>query len=197
MSKFIIISLKANYKMQIKLPHTITNPQGERITFKEIIKDDKGDKVLLSASCAPGAGPEMHVHFKQAESLTVEKGKLTYQIMGQEPVEIGAGQTIFFDKKVPHKFWNASNQEVVCSGWVQPVNSIVFFLSTLYNAQKVSGSERPEAFDAAYLLVRYKNEYDMPQMPGFVKKVIMPITYTIGKLTGKYKKFANAPTPLD
>lgn len=182
--------------MQIKLPYTIQNPIGERITFKEIVTDANGDKLLVESSCIPGAGPEMHVHFKQAEALTVVKGKLTYEVLGQPPKEIGEGETVVFEKNIAHKFWNSGDTELVCNGWIQPVNSVVFFLSTLYNAQNASGSGRPEPFDAAYLLTRYKTEYDMPEMPGFVKKVIIPITYAIGKLSGKYKKFENAPEPL-
>lgn len=83
-----------------------------------------------------------------------------------------------------------------CSGWVKPANTIVFFLTSVYAAQNKSGSERPEMFDGAYLLTRYASEYEMAEMPGFVKKVIMPITYYIGRLLGKYKHFNNAPEPV-
>jgi hypothetical protein len=36
----------------------------------------------------------------------------------------------------------------------------------------------------------------MVEMPRFVKKVIMPATYRIGMLLGKYKHFKNAPEPV-
>lgn len=62
--------------------------------------------------------------------------------------------------------------------------------------KKKSGSGRPEMFDAAYLMTKYKHEYDLPELPALVKKVIMPITYLIGGLLGKYKKFDGAPEPL-
>lgn len=45
-------------------------------------------------------------------------------------------------------------------------------------------------------MTKYKHEYGMPQLPSFVKKVIMPTTYFIGRLLGKYKKFDGAPVPL-
>ncbi|HNB81967.1 MAG TPA: hypothetical protein PLP14_07710, partial [Chitinophagaceae bacterium] len=66
----------------------------------------------------------------------------------------------------------------------------------VYNAQNKSGKAQPEAFDSAYLLTQYASEYDMPDIPAFVKKVIFPITMFIGKLTGKYKHFREAPEPL-
>jgi hypothetical protein len=82
------------------------------------------------------------------------------------------------------------------SSWVKPANSIIFFLSALYAAQKRSGNGRPEAFEGAFLIVRYKNEYGLPELPSFVKNIIMPVTYQIGKVLGKYKKFKDAPEPL-
>lgn len=179
-----------------KLPYTIESHLGEKIVFKEIVHDADGDMVLLDIYCKPKAGPAMHVHFKQDESFTIVKGTLSAQILGEEPTHHTAGETITFKRNIPHRFWNDGEDELVLSGWIKPVNSIIFFLDTLYKAQNKSGSDRPEAFDGAYLLVRYKSEYDMPELPGFVKKVIMPITYFIGRLLGKYKKFENAPKPL-
>ena len=38
--------------------------------------------------------------------------------------------------------------------------------------------------------------YDAPEIPGLVKKVMMPLAYSIGKLTGRYRKFHQAPPPL-
>lgn len=45
-------------------------------------------------------------------------------------------------------------------------------------------------------MTKYKHEYDLSELPAFVKKVIMPTTYQIGRLLGKYKKFNGAPEPL-
>lgn len=182
--------------MKFTLPHTIESGLGEKMIFKEIIKEPDGDKVIIEGHCKPKAGPAMHVHFKQDEALTVVKGKMSYQILGQEPVYCSVGQTATFLRNVPHRFWNAGEDELVISSWVKPVNSIIFFLTALYAAQKKSGSGRPEIFDASYLMTKYKHEYDLPELPSFVKKVIMPTTCLIGRLLGKYKKFNGAPEPL-
>lgn len=182
--------------MNITLPHTIENGLGERLVFKEIIREPDGDKLLVEGYCQPGTGPLMHVHYKQDESLTVVSGKIAYQILGQAPAYVDAGQTVTFLRNQAHKFWNAGTDELQLKSWVKPANTLVFFLSALYAAQKKSGRGRPEQFDGAYLLTRYKNEYGVPEIPGFVKNVIMPITYLIGKLLGKYKKFEDAPEPL-
>ncbi|HNG89769.1 MAG TPA: hypothetical protein PK858_06180 [Saprospiraceae bacterium] len=72
---------------------------------------------------------------------------------------------------------------------------MVFFLSEMYDALNRGSKHRPEAFDSAYLSRRYHNEYDMTELPAFVKKVIIPATYLVGSLLGKYEKYRQAPKP--
>jgi quercetin dioxygenase-like cupin family protein len=182
--------------MNTHLPKTIENHLGERLTFKEIVSEPDGDKVIIEAVCKPGAGPVMHVHFQQDEEIKLVKGKLAYQLLGKEPVFVKEGESVLFKRGEAHKFWNAGDTDMQMEGWVKPANSIVFFLSALYDAQNKSGKHEPEPFDGAYLTMRYKSEYDLPELPSFVKNIIIPVTYFIGKLTGKYEKFKNAPEPL-
>ncbi|MFN8352841.1 MAG: cupin domain-containing protein [Spirosomataceae bacterium] len=182
--------------MKFSYPHTIQNNCGEVLIFKLIEHETDGDKVLLESFVQPDKGPVMHVHLLQDECITVASGKMGYQVLGKAPAYLEAGQSAFFERGTPHRFWNASNEVLHLTGWIKPAHSIVFFLSALYAAQAKSGSEQPEAFDGAYLVTRYKNEYDLPELPAFVKKVIMPLTYLIGKLLGKYKKFEDAPKPV-
>jgi mannose-6-phosphate isomerase-like protein (cupin superfamily) len=182
--------------MKYTLPHTIENCVGEKIIFKALEPSDSVDKLLFEAFCKPGAGPAMHTHFKQEEELTVVSGKMGYQLFGQEPKYANIGETILFKRGTPHKFWAEGQEPLHCKGWLQPANSVVFFLSAVYAAQNKSGKGEPEPFDGAYLLTKYATEYDMPEIPSFVKKVIFPITYFIGLLLGKYKHFKDSPSPL-
>ena len=182
--------------MNYNLPHTIENGLGETIIFKEIIREADGEKLLVEGRCLPKAGPPMHVHYKQDEGFTVVQGRIGYQVEGEGEQFLEPGESVVFPRGKAHRFWNAGSEEAVLNGWLKPVNTIIFYLSSIYAAQKKAGTGRPEAFDGAYLLRKYKNEYDMIGIPGFVKNVIMPITYGIGKISGKYKKFKEAPEPL-
>lgn len=182
--------------MKFELPHTIENVLGEKLTFKSIVEEPDGDKVLGEAFIQPGAGPAMHVHYKQDECFTVIRGKLGYQFEGEEPRYAGPGEPAFFERGKPHRFWNAGEEVLHCEAWLKPANTIIFFLSALYDAQNKSGKAEPEPFDGAYLLTRYRSEYSMSEMPGFVRHFIIPTTYFIGKLTGKYRKFRDAPEPV-
>ena len=138
----------------------------------------------------------MHTHWLQDECLTVVKGQIGYQVKGQPVQYANEGESVLFERGVPHRFWNAGQEVLHCKGWIKPANTIVFYLSSVYAAQKKSGTEQPEQFDGAYLIKRYASEYDLPEIPSFVKKVVIPATYYVGKLLGKYKHFKNAPEPV-
>ncbi|MVM41835.1 cupin domain-containing protein [Spirosoma sp. HMF3257] len=182
--------------MNITYPHTIENCIGEKLIFREVRHEADGDRVIVENFVAPGSGPPMHVHWLQDEGLTVVNGRIGYQIQGQPEQFAGEGETVVFRRGVPHRFWNAGRQTLQCTGWINPANSVVFFLSAIYAAQNKSGKAQPETFDAAYLLTRYTTEFDMVEIPRFVRNVIIPITYQLGRLLGKYKHFEGAPEPL-
>ncbi|GAB4038300.1 cupin domain-containing protein [Spirosoma gilvum] len=182
--------------MTISYPHTIQNCLGETLTFLSVEQGPEGDKVLIENQVAPQSGPPMHTHFKQDEALTVVSGLLAYQVQGQPVQYAQEGDSVLFKRGVPHRFWNAGQTPLRCQGWIQPANSIVYYLSAIYAAQNKSGKAQPEAFDAAYLLSRYAAEYDMADLPVLVKKVMIPLTFLTGRLLGKYKHFVDAPSPL-
>jgi mannose-6-phosphate isomerase-like protein (cupin superfamily) len=180
--------------MTAPLPHSIENWFGEKLTFKSI--DPHTNRIEIESYCQPGVGPVMHTHFKQDECLTVVSGRIGYQIAGEEKKYAGPGETVLFERGVPHRFWADGNEVLHCKDYVQPANTLIFFLSSVFAAQNKSGSHRPDAFDAAYLLTKYSSEYDMTEIPAFVKKIVLPMQVVIGKLLGKYKHFKDAPKPI-
>ncbi len=173
--------------MNYKFPHTIENWFGEKIIFKSV--DPVTDRIDIESFCQPGVGPVMHTHFKQDECITVISGRIGYQVMGEEKKFAGPGETVLFERGVTHKFWAEGEVVLHCKGWVQPANTFIFFLSAVFAAQNKSRSHRPETFDGAYLLTRYASEYDLAEIPGFVKKLVLPLQVSVGKLLGKYQHF--------
>jgi quercetin dioxygenase-like cupin family protein len=182
--------------MNTSYPRIIENCIGEKLIFKELLEEPDGDRLLVENFVTPGHGPVMHTHWQQDESLTVIQGQIGYQVQGEPAQYAHVGETLLFRRGTPHRFWNAGQEVLHCKGWIKPANTIVFFLSSIYTAQNKSGKGQPEPFDGAYLLKRYSTEYDMPEIPQFVRKIIIPLTYYIGKLLGKYEHFKNAPEPV-
>jgi quercetin dioxygenase-like cupin family protein len=177
-------------------PKVIESGTGEQLTFVRSFMRD-GIEILEAENVVdPGSGPPMHVHHLQDESLTVVEGVLAGKILGQEPRLYYPGETVFFARGVPHKFWNAGNSFLKCSGFISPAHNIEYFLTEIYRSTRESGTGRPAAFDAAFMLHRYKSEVDMLEIPVFVKKVIFPFVLFTGKLKGLHKKFSNAPVAV-
>jgi quercetin dioxygenase-like cupin family protein len=182
--------------MEITYPHIIENCIGEKLIFKQLQPEPDGDRLLVENYVVPGSGPVMHTHWLQDECLTVVKGRLGYEIAGQPKRYVNEGETVLFKRGEAHRFWNDGEQILHCKGWIKPANTIVFYLSSVFAAQNKSGKGQPEMFDGAYLLTKYSSEYDLPEIPRFVKKIVIPATYYVGRLLGKYKHFKNAPAPV-
>jgi len=182
--------------MNYLLPHTIENLLGEKLIFKRILHEPDGDVLIGENFVQPGSGPPMHTHWLQDEGFRVLKGRIGYQVAGQPKQYANAGESIVFKRGIPHRFWNDGSDVLHCEGWVKPANTSVFFLSSIFDAQKKSGKAQPEVFDAAYLITRYASEYEMNEIPVFVRKVILPVVYRLGKLFNKYEHFKDAPEPV-
>ena len=182
--------------MKYNYPVIIENGLGEKLIFKSSVIEGGEEKIIAENFVKPGAGPLMHTHLMQDEELTVISGEMTYQVLGEEPKIARAGDTAMFKRGVAHKFVNSGSTELHCIGYIKPTNTIIFYLSGIFAAQKKSGKPQPALFDAAYLIHRYKAEYDLPEMPFFVKRIMIPVVYFLGKLFGRYPHFKDAPEPL-
>jgi quercetin dioxygenase-like cupin family protein len=178
--------------MHYPFPHTIETKFGEKLTFLRM----EGQRVVGENHVQPNAGPPMHVHFKQDEGFTVIAGKIGYQIQGQAAQYAGPGETVLFKRGVAHRFWNAGDDVLHCSAWVEPADNFVFFITNVFDAINRGKNHQPEMFDGAYLTWRYRSEFAITEIPGFVRNVVMPVIYFIGLLLGKYDKFKDAPKPI-
>jgi quercetin dioxygenase-like cupin family protein len=173
-------------------PHTIDNGAGERLTFLRL----EGDRLQVENVVAPGSGPPMHVHYQQEEALTVQQGRIGYQRPGQPAQFAGPGETVVFRPGEEHKFWNAGEEELRCSGYVAPPDNLEYFLSAIFDSQRRKGGRRPDVFDAAFLTRRYRSEFGMSEIPAPVQRFVFPLLVAVGRRLGKYEKYADAPEPV-
>lgn len=177
-------------------PHTIENGGGERITFLRRVPGPDGDRLELENLVRPGAGPPMHIHHYQAEALTVQQGRIAYQRPGEPAQFAGPGETVVFEPGEPHRFWNAGEDDLLCTGYIQPADNVEYFLTALYESQRKNGGTRPDAFEVAYLMRRYRSEFSMLEIPALVQRLVLPVQALVGKLLGRYEKYADAPEPV-
>lgn len=177
-------------------PHTIDNGQGEVITFLGRSEGPNGERLEVTNTVRPGVGPVMHVHHYQEEALTVVKGRIGYQRLGQPEGFAGPGETVRFPAGDAHRFWNAGTDDLVCHGFIDPIDNIEYFLGEIFASQKRAGSLKPNAFDAAFLVTHFKSEYAMMAIPNAVQRVMFPVLIAVGTLLGKFKRYENAPAAV-
>jgi quercetin dioxygenase-like cupin family protein len=177
-------------------PHTIENGGGERLTFLRRVATPAGDRLEVENVVSPGAGPPMHVHYFQTESVTIQEGRIAYQRPGRPPEYAEAGATVTFLPGEAHKFWNAGTTPLRGVGYIEPADNIEFFLGAIFESTKRNGGTRPGLFDIAFLVTRYRSEFAMLEIPSFVQRLLFPMVVAVGTMLGKYGKYASAPTPV-
>ena len=177
-------------------PHTIENGAGERLTFLRRVPGPRGDRVEGENAVAPGAGPPMHVHHLQEEALTVRHGRMGYQRLGEPERFAGPGETVTFKAGEVHRFWNAGEEELRCTAYVEPADNVEYFLTEIFASQRRGGGARPSPLDAAYLVRRYRSEFGMLGIPAAVQRLVFPALVALGTLLGRYARYADAPEPV-
>lgn len=143
----------------------------------------------------PGIGPPYHVHFKQEEGIEILKGRMRVKTPDKEFV-LTAGEQYSFAPGEAHKFWNDGNEKLHYKGYLKPSLNYEYFIEQVYRSANKAGYDRPGAFDAAFLLTRYKSEFDILEIPRPVKMIVFPLLLILGRLTGKFSIYKNAPPPL-
>jgi quercetin dioxygenase-like cupin family protein len=177
-------------------PRTIDNGEGELLTFLGVRRDADGRQLLeVENRVQPGSGPPMHAHLLQEESLTVKEGRVGYRVAGGPDRSAGQGETITFAPGQMHRFWNAGDGVLCCSGSVSPPDNLEYFLTEAFASMRRGGG-RPNPFDAAYLLGRYRTEFAQGDIPAAVRVLVFPVLRAVGRVLGRDRRYADAPTPI-
>ena len=177
-------------------PHTIENGAGERLIFQRRVPGRDGDRIEGENVVSPGAGPPMHVHHYQEEVFTVQQGRIGYQRLGEPERFAGPGETVAFAAGQPHRFWNAGTDDLRCTAFIEPADNVEYLLTHLFESAKRTGRGRPDLFDAAFLMTRYRSEYAMLEIPAVIQRMAFPALVALGTLLGRYRKYADAPEPV-
>ena len=175
--------------MHVGLPQTIDSGHGEIIHFKECIHEPGGTRLVFEGIVQPGCGPIFHVHLCQSEGFEVRQGTMAYQLPGLPVQYLAAEEKIVFEQTVPHKFWNAGGTELIMNSWAKPAGNLQRYMTILFLSTSKRHSNTPALFDAAYLTIQYKGEFDVLEIPHLVKSLIFPAVYWIGRAFGIYKKY--------
>jgi quercetin dioxygenase-like cupin family protein len=168
---------------------------GETLRIIRSAAESGGAVTEFEGSDEPGIGPPNHVHYLQEEWLKVIQGRIKVRTADKEFI-LNTGDEYVFAPGEVHKFWNDGNEKVHYRGSVKPSLNYEYFLRQVYISSNQAKSDKPGPFDAAFLLTRYRSEFDILDIPQPVKKIVFPVLLFIGRLLGKFKKYADAPPPV-
>lgn len=171
------------------------NKNGETLIITKSAAETGGAVTEFEGFEDPGIGPPMHVHFKQEEKVKILSGNMRIKTLTKE-FSLTEGQEYIFAAGEAHQFWNEGEQTLHYCGHVKPSNNYEYFIKHIYQSSNEANDDKPGVFDAAFLLTKYKSEMDMLVIPKPVKLIVFPILLAIGRLTGKFKKFADAPAAI-
>ncbi len=171
------------------------NKNGETLIITKPGAETNGIVTEFEGMEEPGIGPPMHVHFKQEEKVRVTKGRMRVKTPEKE-FSLNEGDEYTFAPGEAHQFWNEGVETMHYTGHVKPSHNYEYFIRHIYRSANESNDDKPNPFDAAYLLTRYKSEMDMLVIPKPVKRFLFPVLLVLGKLSGKFGKFADAPPPV-
>ena len=118
--------------MQLRLPQTINSGHGEIVRFSECIHEPDGDRILFEGYVQPGCGPILHVHLQQAEGFEVKQGVMAFQTLGSDVKHLHVGESAVFEKSVPHRFWNSSEEELILVSWAKPAGNLQRYMTILF-----------------------------------------------------------------
>lgn len=94
---------------------------GMRHTFLVTGEETGGEYVRVKAKLPPRApGPPLHFHLAYTESFEVVEGRLDLELGKKNHVVLTRGQSAFAPLKVPHRFWNATDEPTVFEAEVRP-----------------------------------------------------------------------------
>ena len=101
------------------------------------------------------------------------------------------GQTVTSTPADAHRFWNAGEDDLRCSDYMQPVDNIEYFLSEVFASQARYGTW-PDHFHAVQLARHSRSGFVIGDVPAAVQRFVFPVLVSIGRLLGRYARFADA-----
>src|SRR5262245_35178057 len=177
-------------------PRTVDNGAGETLTFLRVVPTPEGDRLEIEGTAEPGSGPPLHIHHLQEEGFAVVSGRMGYRLGDRAPQFAGPGERAVFPPGVPHTWWNAGSDTLRMTGWIVPADNAEYFLAAQFDSLKRAGGTRPGLFDSAFLMTRYRSEFDFIEIPAAVRAFALPMLAALGRVLGLFRRYADAPEPV-
>jgi quercetin dioxygenase-like cupin family protein len=123
---FKVIAGESRSIEQIKLRGVTSNILDIKISSKDT---EGGLLIIEQTGITPKGGPPLHVHPFQDEIFYIMEGEYLFHV-GEEKIQIKAGETIFLPRTVPHAFVQLSEKGKMLLTF-QPAGKMESFFQTV------------------------------------------------------------------
>jgi mannose-6-phosphate isomerase-like protein (cupin superfamily) len=172
----------------IRTGDTIHNPvTGERITFLATSSDTDGEAVVIETVVQQdGFVAAAHVHPHQSERFAVVDGTLGIKVGGKK-LTLRAGDVHVVEPGMPHRFWNAGEENVrfVCE--VRPALQFESLLETMFALAAESKTNRkgmPNPLRLAVIAQAHFDTVRLPFPPAWLQKAGLALGAPLGRGIG-------------
>jgi quercetin dioxygenase-like cupin family protein len=155
----------------------IDNPiSGERIVIQKSGADTGGRLLSFDLFLPPGGHvPAGHVHPEQEERFTVVEGQMRFRLGGRTVLS-GPGDTVVITAGQAHWFGNAGPQVAHAHVEVRPalrMEELFEATEALSLTGRFPGTRLPRLSDLALVLLEYRRELAVPNLPPFLVTVLL------------------------
>ena len=164
----------------------IVNPRtGQRMKFLLTSRDTNGELLQIDCVNLPGGVKEPeHIHPYQENRFEIISGRLMFCIAGKER-QINAGEFISIPAKVPHYFWNGSDQEAHYIQEFRPALHSEFFFEALFDLArdgKLNEQGTANILLMADFVPNFWNEIRVTKPPELIQSFLFGILRPVARL---------------
>jgi quercetin dioxygenase-like cupin family protein len=160
---------------------------GEVLEFVTTAADTRGaytEAIVTAPAGFPALDP--HAHPKQDEEFEVLAGRMGVKNNGETRI-LGPGEVIHSAAGSVHTWWNDGDEEVRFRVTVTPALQFAEMLGAFYHSANERNNTEPSLVDAAYILSKYRDNFDAVSLPKPILAIILPPLYALGKITGRHQ----------
>lgn len=164
------------------------NPvSNETVIFLETRASTNNELLRMEAfGLANGFNRIDHIHPSQQERHEVLGGQMGVNLAGKELV-LNPGESITFEKNVPHKFWNVSGEDLHFITEFRPAFDTEDFIESYFAASqtgKVNKKGQPPLLHFFVMLKCFPIAGYAADLPIFLQKTVINILAFIGRIFG-------------
>jgi mannose-6-phosphate isomerase-like protein (cupin superfamily) len=173
---------------------TLENPvTGERLTFHRTSAETGGEAVLVETLVRPhGFVAAAHVHPRQTERFEVLSGTLGLRL-GADMVTAVAGHRLTVEPGVPHRFWNAGEDDLRFLAEVRPALDFESLIETMFGLAADGKTNRQGMPNPVRLAVVARAHFDtvrLPFPPAFLQRLALALGAPLGQALGYRPTYA-------